>query len=84
MGERIPKCYVHRLILLLLRYVKLAFPEETATDDDLMKLQEEFEQILIDYGLLKVGVEAVGDTLGRSAQEGAASTANTIRRARDE
>jgi hypothetical protein len=47
-------------------------------------LQEQFEQILIDYGLLKAGVEAAADELGRSVHEDAAGAAEAIRKGKAE
>ena len=43
------------------------------------KLREQFEQILVNYGLLKEGIEAVGDELGRSVSNDASSVAEAIR-----
>lgn len=62
--------------------MKLILPEEVTSDKHLSNLQGKFEQILIDYGLLKEGVEAVGDELGRSVREGAASVAGSIRQSK--
>ena len=64
--------------------MKLILPEEVATDQHLTSLQEQFEQILIDYGLLKAGGEAVGDELGRGVREGAASAVGGIRQTKNE
>ncbi|EKM51053.1 uncharacterized protein PHACADRAFT_263012 [Phanerochaete carnosa HHB-10118-sp] len=61
------------------RYVKVVLPEEVTSNQQLRELQEQFEQILIDYGLLKEGVEAIGDELGRSAHEDATNAADLIR-----
>lgn len=84
MGEYAWKLSIGRLISSFGRYVKLVFPENISTNEESKKLQEAFEQILIDYGLLKAGIEAVGDELGRSTREDAAATADTIRRSKNE
>ncbi|GJE99673.1 hypothetical protein PsYK624_159440 [Phanerochaete sordida] len=60
-------------------YVKIVLPEEVSSNKQIGQLQEQFEQVLIDYGLLKEGVEAVGDELGRSVRESGASIAGSIR-----
>ena len=50
-------------------YVQLVLPAEATSDPHLGELQDQFEQLLIDYGLLAAGVAALGDALGRSARE---------------
>lgn len=41
--------------------------------------QDKFEEMLVDYGLLKTGAEAASDEISRSISEDAAATANSIR-----
>ena len=60
--------------------MKITLPNGVMEEgSEFAKLQENFEKILIDYGLLKDGIAAAGDELGRSAREGASSTARKIR-----
>lgn len=59
--------------------MKITLPEVVTHEPSFVRLQEKFEQILIDHGLLKTGIEAVGDELGRSVREDAVSTAQAIR-----
>ena len=64
------------------RYVKLILPEGVESDRRLSSLQEQFEQILIDYDLLKADIEAMSDELGRGVNEDGVDAANTIRRSK--
>ncbi|KAJ8454434.1 hypothetical protein ONZ51_g13026 [Trametes cubensis] len=50
---------------------------------DLAELQNHFELILTEYGLLKDGCEAAADEVGRSIREDSARTAQRIREAKD-
>ena len=50
---------------------------------DLAELQNHFELILTEYGLLKDGFEAAADEVGRSIRENSARTAQRIREAKD-
>ena len=43
------------------------------------KLQTQFEQVLVRHGLLKEGVEAVADEVGKSMRESSASVAQGVR-----
>ena len=58
------------------RYVKVTLPDKSNGLTD--ELQEKFEQLLIDHGLLKTGVLAAGDEITRG--EDATSAANYIRK----
>lgn len=42
-------------------------------------MQEKFEQLLVDHGLLKTGVLAAGVEISRSVNEDATSAADSIR-----
>lgn len=51
-------------------YVKIVLPQGVKEPGSgLSKLRDAFEGILIQYGLLKEGIEAVGDEVGRSFRE---------------
>ncbi|KZT66482.1 hypothetical protein DAEQUDRAFT_674869 [Daedalea quercina L-15889] len=61
-------------------YVKITLPEGVTVEGSPFEtLQTQFEQILVHYGLLKEGVEAVADELGKSMREGSANTAQSVR-----
>ncbi|KAI0773132.1 senescence-associated protein-domain-containing protein [Trametes elegans] len=55
-------------------------PESSA---DLAELQNQFELVLVEYGLLKDGFEAAADEVSRSVREDSARTAQRIREAKD-
>lgn len=62
------------------RYVKITLPEGvTIQGSPFERLQTQFEQILVQHGLLKEGVEAVADELGKSMRESSAGAAQRIR-----
>jgi len=66
-------------------YVKVALPPGVKdTGSALSILQEQFEKILISHGLLKEGIEAVGDELGRSVREDGAAAAHRVQEATKE
>lgn len=46
--------------------------------------QDKFEEMLIDFGLLKAGVEATSDEISRSVTEEATATADSIRKSTSE
>ena len=48
------------------------------------KLQTQFEQILVHHSLLKEGVEAVADEIGKSMREGSANAAQGVRESTSE
>ena len=60
------------------RYVKVTLPDKSKGLTD--ELQEKFEQLLIDHGLLKTGVLTAGDEITRGVDEDATSAANYIRK----
>ncbi|TCD63799.1 hypothetical protein EIP91_004950 [Steccherinum ochraceum] len=61
-------------------YVKVTLPEGVKEEgSEFASLQEQFEKILIDYGLLKDGIAAAGDEIGRGVKESAGSAATKIR-----
>ncbi|THH32717.1 hypothetical protein EUX98_g1458 [Antrodiella citrinella] len=61
-------------------YVKLTLPEGVKDEgSEFAQLQEQFEKVLVDHGLLKDGIAATGDNVGRSVQETAGSAARKIR-----
>ncbi|KAH8105216.1 hypothetical protein BXZ70DRAFT_1004736 [Cristinia sonorae] len=61
-------------------YVKITLPFGVKEEgSELAKLQEQFEKILVDFGLLKDGVAATGDNIGRTVQEHAGNAARMIR-----
>jgi hypothetical protein len=64
-----PRTYVFNTTLEN-AYIKLVLPAEAERDD--------FEQTLLDAGLLKEGFPAAGDELGRGIAEGSAALASSI------
>lgn len=58
--------------------MKLELPEKS--DRSIKTAQDKFEEFLIDYGLLKTGVEASGDEVTRSIDEHASAAAQSIRK----
>jgi len=61
-------------------YVRVALPEGIAVSgSEEEKLRDRFETILVEYKLLKTGVEAVGDELGAKVKEEARHLGNLIR-----
>ncbi|KAH9895700.1 senescence-associated protein-domain-containing protein [Cubamyces lactineus] len=70
--------------LLTLTVGHATFPlYKTTSDTDLAELQNTFELVLTEYGLLKDGFEAAADEVGRSIREDSARTAQRIREAKD-
>ncbi|TFY60917.1 hypothetical protein EVJ58_g4844 [Rhodofomes roseus] len=62
-------------------YVKITLPEGvTVQGSPFEKLQTKFEEILVHHGLLKEGIEAVADEVGKSMREGSANVAQTVRK----
>lgn len=60
--------------------MKVTLPEGvTVHGSPFEKLQTQFEQILVHHGLLKEGVEAVADEVGKSMRESSASVAQGVR-----
>lgn len=65
--------------------MKITLPEDaTVQDSPYGKLQTHFEQILVRYGLLKEGVEAVADEVGKSMRESATDVARSVRQSTSE
>ncbi|KZT01957.1 uncharacterized protein LAESUDRAFT_662823 [Laetiporus sulphureus 93-53] len=61
-------------------YVKIVLPEGVKEAGSAFeRLQTGFEKILVHHGLLKEGIEAVADELGKSAREDSAHAAQQIR-----
>ncbi|KAH9841153.1 uncharacterized protein C8Q71DRAFT_702214 [Rhodofomes roseus] len=66
---------------LVRSYVKITLPEGvTVQGSPFEKLQTQFEEILVHHGLLKEGIEAVADEVGKSMREGSANVAQTVRK----
>ncbi len=62
------------------RYVKITLPEGVTDEGSMLSaLQEQFEQILVSHGLLKEGLEAAADELGRGVLQESSVTAQRIR-----
>jgi hypothetical protein len=80
-GEQNSVSLVRRsLTLKMLSYIKVVLPSSVAErGSEFAKLQERFEEILIKYGLLKDGIEAIGDELGRSVRENALVASEAMR-----
>ena len=60
--------------------MKVTLPEGVAVQGSpFEKLQTQFEQILVHHGLLKEGIEAVADEVGKSMRESSAGVAQSVR-----
>lgn len=60
--------------------MKITLPEGVIQEGtEFAKLQEHFEKILIDHGLLKDGLAAAGDEVERSVKESTGNAARKIR-----
>lgn len=60
--------------------MKVTLPEGVAAQGSpFEKLQTQFEQILVHHGLLKEGIEAVADEVGKSMRESSAGVAQRVR-----
>ena len=80
-GNKLLPCRGALINIYFCRYIKITLPEESASLNlsHLTELQEQFEEMLIDHSLLKVGIEAAGDEVKRSVQERSAIAARSIR-----
>ncbi|KAI0347419.1 hypothetical protein BDW22DRAFT_1351848 [Trametopsis cervina] len=58
-------------------FIKITLPDNAGGLSE--SAQEQFEQLLIDHGLLKTGVLAVGDEISRSMNEDAHAAARTVK-----
>lgn len=65
------------LTLLLNSFIKITLPDNAGGLSE--SAQEQFEQLLIDHGLLKTGVLAVGDEISRSMNEDTHAAARTVK-----
>lgn len=67
------------------RYVKIILPDGVKEPDTpLSRLRDTFENILLEHGLLKEGIEAAGDEVGRSVRESTYRIARRIQEATKE
>ncbi|OCH85848.1 hypothetical protein OBBRIDRAFT_739112 [Obba rivulosa] len=61
-------------------YVQITLPQGVEEAESMLsQLQTRFEQVLVDYGLLKEGVEANADELGKSVRDESAVLAQNVK-----